>query len=768
MRVLGIDLEFGLRPNETGNSRIYLIYDYSESVDKIIQGNAQPLTSRIATPTGWKLMRDIQVGDEVLTPNGTVTTVTGVYPKGKRPVYDVELRDGSHAEACNEHLWDTVRYKTSIKYLGKRDENGHRLYVGTGENGRTFTSVNEVINTDALKEYVDKNRQIYLPVIQPLAYSEKDLSIDPYVLGAILGDGHIQSNGVVKFTCADSEIISEITRRGYEVVDDLVHGERRGGIGYRINGLGSRLKALGLSGLRSYEKFIPELYLYGSVEQRIDLLRGLMDTDGTISTNSEMEFSSSSETLALNVQALVRSLGGRGSINIKNNVMYTAPNQLTPKEARPAYRVQNIRLSGINPFLLSRKADRWSDRDDEFSRVVKVTYLRDDEVQCISVADESHMYITDDYIPTHNTSNIVFLKSTDDSMLDTLQKMSGTTHRSYTDSKTITRDKQRIFMQNESKVSYTMTTKEVPVISYNDMAFISPSNSIIFRAGDPPIWNRNETVLPMSWRLFTNTIVHAGHDYSLQTIPTLSSALDFDVRKNQPDFTQMLNKRMEQAIIAVKAKTAYQEAYMYTDYQISQLDPDVYSDEIMSIINAYLRKKNEEVNEDADDFDYNNPDADWIRDIEANKEVEVARIEAEKRQAENDRKKFAQGTLSPGAFVSVAGQANHNMDKDIIAVYVDTIGGFKRDTQNFMLRNNSLYSADGQILYIESVSNSEDLKNLNQAAQDENSKVYSEGKIEQHQSYVVTDAFLKFLATRDRWDFAEGRFEIGMYNKMKQ
>ena len=737
-------------------------------MDKIIQGNAQPLTSRIATPTGWKLMRDIQVGDEVLTPNGTVTTVTGVYPKGVRPVYDVELRDGSHTEACNEHLWNIIRYKTSIRFINKRDENGHRLYVGTGENGRTFTSINEVINTDALKEYVDKNRQIYLPVIQPLAYSEKDLSIDPYVLGAILGDGHIQLNGVVKFTCADSEIVNEITRRGYEVVDDLVHGERRDGIGYRINGLGSRLKALGLSGLRSYEKFIPEMYLYGSVEQRIDLLRGLMDTDGTISTNSEMEFSSSSEILALNVQALVRSLGGRVALNIKNNVMYTAPNQLTPKEARPAYRVQNIRLSGINPFLLSRKADRWSDRDDEFSRVVKVTYLRDDEVQCISVADESHMYITDDYIPTHNTSNIVFLKSTDDSMLDTLQKMSGTTHRSYTDSKTITRDKQRIFMQNESKVSYTMTTKEVPVISYNDMAFISPSNSIIFRAGDPPIWNRNETVLPMSWRLFTNTIVHAGHDYSLQTIPTLSSALDFDVRKNQPDFTQMLNKRMEQAIIAVKAKTAYQEAYMYTDYQISQLDPDVYSDEIMSIINAYLRKKNEEVNEDADDFDYNNPDADWIRDIEANKEVEVARIEAEKRQAENDRKKFAQGTLSPGAFVSVAGQANHNMDKDIIAVYVDTIGGFKRDTQNFMVRNNSLYSADGQILYIESVSNSEDLKNLNQAAQDENSKVYSEGKIEQHQSYVVTDAFLKFLATRDRWDFADGRFEIGMYNKMKQ
>ena len=137
------------------------------------------------------------------------------------------------------------------------------------------------------------------------------------------------------------------------------------------------------------------------------------------------------------------------------------------------------------------------------------------------------------------------MKSTDDSMLDTLQKMSGTTHKSYIDSKTVTMDKQRLFMQVESKLSYTVTTKEVPVIMYNDMAFIAERNSIVFRAGDPPVWNRNQTILPMSWRLFKDTIVHAGHDYSLQTIPTLSSALDFDVRKNQPDFMSMIEKRKD-------------------------------------------------------------------------------------------------------------------------------------------------------------------------------------------------------------------------------
>jgi hypothetical protein len=195
-----------------------------------------------------------------------------------------------------------------------------------------------------------------------------------------------------------------------------------------------------------------------------------------------------------------------------------------------------------------------------------------------------------DKIVQGNTSNIVFLKSTDDSMLDTLQKMSGTTHQSYTDSKTITRDMQSVIKmtQNEGKASYTMTTKEVPVISYNDMAFISERNSIVFRAGDSPIWNRNETILPMSWRLFKTTITQPGKEYTLQTIPTLSTAMDFDVRKNQPNFAKMLEKRMEQAYLAAEAQQSYQEAYGYSDYDIEQLDPDNYADEIMDIICSRL------------------------------------------------------------------------------------------------------------------------------------------------------------------------------------
>lgn len=81
---------------------------YGESVDKIVQGNAQPLHSKLATPQGWLRMGDVRIGDEILTPRGTATTVTGVYPRGTRSVYEIVTEDGSMVEACGEHLWDVI------------------------------------------------------------------------------------------------------------------------------------------------------------------------------------------------------------------------------------------------------------------------------------------------------------------------------------------------------------------------------------------------------------------------------------------------------------------------------------------------------------------------------------------------------------------------------------------------------------------------------------------------------------------------------------
>lgn len=757
-------------------------------MDKIVQGNAQPLDALVATPNGWKRMGDIIVGDKVLTPYGNVTTITGVYPKGVRPVYRITLRDGSHVEACNQHLWEIERYKTIVKYKGV-DENGHKIYVKP-ENGKTCELIHEIIDTDELKRRVDKGRQINLPKIKPVAYDEVELPIHPYVMGVILGDGNIDKRGRVTITVdkKDNEILDRIESFGYEFKRANGKSDSKTPV-YYVKGVGKIMRELGLAGHRSWEKFIPVKYLYSSIEQRIELLRGIMDTDGTISKKGEMEFTSSSVELAEDVQSLIRSLGGRVGLNVKPNVSYTSPTQKIKKKARPAYRIQNIRLSSINPFSLTRKTDRWHDRTDNAgNRVVSVEYVRDDEVQCIRIADERHLYLTDNYIPTHNTSNIVFLKSTDDSMLDTLQKMSGVTHKTFIDSKTVTKDNERLFMQNKGEVTYTVSTKEVPVITYNDMAFISERNSIVFRAGDSPVWNRNETILPMSWRLFKNTIVHAGHEYSLQTIPTLSSALDFDVRKNQPDFNEMLSKRMAQANVSAEAQEKYKEAYNYSDYEMSRLDPDVYSDEIMVVINEKIRRrKAEENNISEDDYDGYIPDMvndQFVpSDIEDNQEVIEATAKAQQEMAEWNRKLYAGKMLSKEDLFSKTSGPNHQFDADIIAVYREFRNDMSRDATYFVSKpkDKGLYGMSGEPYILEAKDT--DLQKLyEEDAKDPNKRVYAgldkesmtdeqkrqfEKEKENFSGFTVTDEFYKFLVSMDRWDFAHGRFDSEMARRIK-
>lgn len=385
-------------------------------------------------------------------------------------------------------------------------------------------------------------------------------------------------------------------------------------------------------------------------------------------------------------------------------------------------------------------------------------------------------------------------------MIDTLQKMSGTTHKSFTDSKTITRDMQKLMMQNEGKASYTMTTKEVPVISYNDMAFISERNSIIFRAGDSPVWNRNETILPMSWRLFKNTITQPGKDYSLQTIPTLSSALDFDIRQNQPDFVKMLDKRMAQATKAAEAMAMFKTAYDYTDAELAKLDIDAYSDEIMGLIGAILNnslgKGTETVDIDEDMYDDDDIVSidDWTddmfepnytdniddidsygmlneSDIEENEDVQT---ETARRQAildERNQKIYAGGYISKAMLVNPDGTVKaHVFDKEFAEIFSNNQGAMFRDTEYFSENNNNLYSKNGQPFIIKA-DNTAMLNKMNEAAQDEDTRVYSESGISENDlstfnTYVVTDAFYQFLASLDRWDFADGIFEREMKRYM--
>lgn len=382
-----------------------------------------------------------------------------------------------------------------------------------------------------------------------------------------------------------------------------------------------------------------------------------------------------------------------------------------------------------------------------------------------------------DKIVQGNTSNIVFLKSTDDSMLDTLQKMSGTKHRAYTDSKTVTKDMERIMMQTEGKVSYTMSVKEEPVISYNDMAFISERNSIVFRAGDSPVWNRNETILPMSWRLFKDTIQHAGHDYTLQTIPTLSSALDFDVRLNQPDFTKMLAKRMAQAERAPEAKELYQTAYDYSEYDISRLDPDVYSDEVMGLIESMAWEELGIDPHNLEEFDADAYESSFmINDDEYQENTEVLEATAKRMEAmeQMGQKIYASSLISRDMLVKPNGTALLNtLDTEIVAAYKAARPHLEQDTGHFTVgADGSLRSRDGRTTYISKLDESQALREAQKASQDEGSRVFAEDDLESDfesiSTFQVHGEFYEFLGSLDTWQgLARGEFDREMSVQMR-
>lgn len=370
-----------------------------------------------------------------------------------------------------------------------------------------------------------------------------------------------------------------------------------------------------------------------------------------------------------------------------------------------------------------------------------------------------------DKIIQGNTENIVFLKSTDDAMIDTLVKMSGTTHESRIDQKTITRDNERVLNKNEGRISYTMATKEVPVIGFNDFMFIKERNAIVIKAGGSPLWNKNETAYPMSWRLFQNQIKLPGKKFSLQTIPTNSSAKDFDVRKNQPDFFKMLDKRLEQARMSDDMRQSYITAYNLDEAELIRMDQNVVADDIMEAINSRIFNLKQRT-EDPGDYMDDMPEMDDLGMMTSvidtavdNKELAQEAAAAGAQKEEHEQKRYAEGTISRNDLVSLGGQVNRSLDTVLGAAYGECLQYFADDPNYRVSDTEELFSATGA-LYVRTNkgANKADTDALEQAESDEDSRVYGEdgGQVD---FYEVTDEFIRHLADMTSWKhLAGGRF----------
>lgn len=359
-------------------------------------GKEMPLNSKILTPYGWKTMGDMHVGSKVMTPFDGVATVTDVFPQGIKDVYELKTIDGRKCECGLEHLW-TVRTPKQI----------HKYRASGKKWGWTMT-----LETKDLIEGLKKGKRYFIPNNKAIEFEERDLQIPPYVLGVMLGDGCLTKSCRTNSKCftisnQEDDIINKVAiQTDAEHVRCKVSNYNKDFFSPHNDKYWKYIDSVGLS-TYSYNKFIPNEYLYSSIEQRKELLAGLFDTDGNIDTHdNSFRFSTTSERLKNDFLELCRSLGYMCTYHVdKRAEKYTNG---------VAYEIV-IRTDDIiftsekhkRRYNNERNKNRAYARSNDHSRIISIKKVRRAECQCILVDDDKHLYITDDYITTHNSFALV-------------------------------------------------------------------------------------------------------------------------------------------------------------------------------------------------------------------------------------------------------------------------------------------------------------------------------------------------------------------------
>jgi phosphate starvation-inducible protein PhoH and related proteins len=370
-----------------------------------MRGRAQPVDQTVYTPEGPRAIGSLRVGDLVIGSDGRPTPVLGVYPQGRRPVFRVQTQDGASTLACAEHLW----------FVRTPDDRKH------GKRGR-------VVRTQEMAGRLRRHHQhrFELPLVsKPVEFEPSDVPLDPYALGLLLGDGCLTTKTTPTFTTTDPELAFtlEVALEGIELErkgkSDYVLRHPPGGRGGVIvsNPVTVALRELGLAGTRSATKFVPRDYLFNSADVRVAVLQGLLDTDGGPVTQAgrtcRVQYSTCSPRLRDDVVFLVRSLGGLARWRTRP-AAGRAPGRANgrPVHHRSDAYVMDIRLpAGVEPFRLLRKQMLYTahggGRPMRF--VDSIETVGETETVCIQVGAEDSLYVTDDFLVTHNTLNDSFI-----------------------------------------------------------------------------------------------------------------------------------------------------------------------------------------------------------------------------------------------------------------------------------------------------------------------------------------------------------------------
>lgn len=384
-------------------------------------GKLLRLDEPIPVPGGWTTMGQIQPGQELFDEKGMVCHVTAISEINPAPeMFRLTFDDGSAIEACADHQWltwsareldDLMRKspewrarrraarpsrakgnKSRCFRLAVSEANAERDYGVTMPQGSIRTT--REISASVLTRRGRRNHAI--PVAGAVELPQRDLPIEPYVLGAWLGDGTSASAG---FTSNDPEIIERLRGSGYLVTR---HGKNP--YSFYIKGLSALLRSAGLLD----NKHIPPEYLRASIDQRLELLKGLMDTDGTVSHSGGAEFCNTNPRIIEGIHELILSLGWRATVR-------QGRARLRGVDHGPKWTIKWT--PDVPVFHLSRKRDKQKmavRRTTRFRYLVSCEPVASSPGRCIQVSSESRLYLAGrSFLPTHNSGLVLGLALTE-------------------------------------------------------------------------------------------------------------------------------------------------------------------------------------------------------------------------------------------------------------------------------------------------------------------------------------------------------------------
>lgn len=353
-----------------------LLYAY----DKV--GKAQPTDAQVLTPHGFVPMGELQVGSLVVGSDGRPTEVMGIFPQGSKQVFRVTMSDGAETECCDEHLWFTT---TVADHAAGRAGSVKALHEIRD------TIFDRPTGQRAFGDYPNHR----VAVVAPVQFSPASACpLNPYVVGAFLGDGSLTRGSSISLHKPEADVLARVAALLPDDDEGRVYAE---GASMRVcrkrrNNTPSEtvlaFDALGLMGTESITKFIPSCYLMADVDARVELLRGLCDTDGhVISSGARVEFSTSSPRLRDDFMFLVRSLGGTVTL-----------------QSRIPHRMLIFFPDGLCPVSSEKHLARWKGPKPHHRSIASIESVGFKVCQCIRVAAPDGLYVTDDFVVTHNTT----------------------------------------------------------------------------------------------------------------------------------------------------------------------------------------------------------------------------------------------------------------------------------------------------------------------------------------------------------------------------